>query len=93
MNREAVDEPAERVDPAEAIAGKLLYTERGGPADRGHPLAAAWLPGQLCANCAQWKGPRDRAWGPCTIFYGRPVAAEGWCTVWSLMSSEGGKAS
>lgn len=39
--------------------------------------------GQHCANCIQFTGkaPAD---GPCNIFPGKLVKANGWCKVWVL---------
>ncbi len=39
-------------------------------------------PGQICANCQQWRAGPDVEWGPCAIFPGRSVRNEGWCSVW-----------
>ena len=41
-----------------------------------------WQAGQTCANCLQYQGKPNEAWGPCTIFPGKVVAAKGWCSVW-----------
>ena len=39
-------------------------------------------PGQICANCQQWRAGPDVEWGPCAIFPGRSVRNGGWCSVW-----------
>jgi hypothetical protein len=38
--------------------------------------------GQACRNCALFMGGEDE-WGPCSIFPGRLVNANGWCSVYS----------
>lgn len=35
---------------------------------------------QLCSNCQLYQGADD--WGPCGIFPGKVVAANGWCSAW-----------
>jgi hypothetical protein len=37
---------------------------------------------QKCANCQLYTGKANEAYGPCSIFPGKPVAANGWCTAW-----------
>lgn len=39
-------------------------------------------PGQICANCQQWRAGPDVEWGPCAIFPGKLVRNGGWCSVW-----------
>jgi hypothetical protein len=39
-------------------------------------------PGQICANCQQWRADPDVEWAPCAIFPGRSVRNAGWCSVW-----------
>lgn len=39
-------------------------------------------PGQICANCQQWRADPDVEWAPCAIFPGNSVRNEGWCSVW-----------
>ncbi|MCC7198512.1 MAG: high-potential iron-sulfur protein [Gammaproteobacteria bacterium] len=42
-----------------------------------------YKPGQKCTNCIQFQGkaPAD---GPCNLFPGKTVKANGWCKVWVL---------
>ena len=37
--------------------------------------------GQICSGCQLWTGG-DAEWGPCAIFPGKAVSAEGWCKSW-----------
>ncbi|MDX1571281.1 MAG: high-potential iron-sulfur protein [Xanthomonadales bacterium] len=36
---------------------------------------------QKCLNCQLWQGG-DEGLGPCAIFPGKGVQAEGWCSAW-----------
>ncbi len=38
--------------------------------------------GQLCSNCRLISGPAEDDWRPCSIFPGKLVANEGWCSAW-----------
>ena len=39
-------------------------------------------PESLCANCMLYTGSADSQWGPCAVFPGKLVAADGWCSAW-----------
>lgn len=70
----------ERVDPDDELAQQLGYYEDASAVD-----PAAWPTyeeGQLCANCQLYEGAEGEEWGPCQIFGGQLVAAEGWCSAW-----------
>jgi hypothetical protein len=36
----------------------------------------------ICANCGLYTGKAGDPSGPCAIFQGKLVAANGWCTAW-----------
>jgi hypothetical protein len=38
--------------------------------------------GQTCANCSLYVGDAGSPDGGCSLFYGRSVAARGWCDAW-----------
>jgi len=38
--------------------------------------------GQQCNNCQFWQGG-DVDWGPCPLFPGKSVSAQGWCKSWT----------
>jgi hypothetical protein len=44
-----------------------------------HPKYVA---GQVCANCRHYRGLAADRSGPCTIFLGRRVSANGWCSLY-----------
>jgi len=61
-------------DP-QAVA--LHYTE---DANRIDPSAAAThTAGAKCANCKLFQGSSGDAFGPCQLYPGKAVAANGWC--------------
>ena len=47
------------------------------PASRPNPAED-----QRCSNCALIQGDEGE-WRPCQIFPGKPVNANGWCSVWA----------
>ena len=59
-----------KVDPNDAQAKVLSYVHESPKADN------------ICANCQLYSGATDAAWGGCTIFPGKEVAAGGWCSAW-----------
>jgi hypothetical protein len=73
--------------PVVAIAGYHGTTYAGMlPVD--HPTAKALqytpnstVEGKTCSNCNLYKGG-SAAQGPCVIFPGHDVAANGWCKSW-----------
>lgn len=42
---------------------------------------------QLCINCQLYQGEADKEWGPCAIFPGKAVNANGWCRSWVVKAS------
>jgi High potential iron-sulfur protein len=39
--------------------------------------------GSLCSNCSVYSGADGAPAGPCTLFPGKSVKANGWCKSWS----------
>jgi High potential iron-sulfur protein len=37
---------------------------------------------QKCNNCQLYQGKGNDPWGPCQLFPGKQVAANGWCSAW-----------
>ncbi len=73
---------AESLSESDATAKSLGYV-----ADAKKVNAQAnpnYKPGQLCSNCMQYTGKAGAAEGPCNIFPGKDVKAQGWCKVWVL---------
>jgi hypothetical protein len=38
--------------------------------------------GQICSNCRLISGDADAEWRPCSIFPGKLVNNDGWCSAW-----------
>ncbi|MGL4231045.1 MAG: high-potential iron-sulfur protein [Casimicrobium sp.] len=41
-----------------------------------------YVKGQVCTNCALYKGKESDAWGGCPLFGEKQVAGKGWCSAW-----------
>ncbi len=37
----------------------------------------------ICANCQLYTGASGEQWGGCSIFPGKVVNADGWCSAWA----------
>lgn len=59
-----------KVDPNDPQAKALSYVHESPNANT------------VCANCQLYTGAANTAWGPCAIFPGKEVAADGWCSAW-----------
>jgi len=68
------------VSPSEPQAAALGYVVLTSQADRTKFPAHA--DSQICANCALYTGAVGAQAGPCSIFAGRQVSAQGWCSAW-----------
>lgn len=70
------------VDPLDPQAAPLGYTEDGARVDaRRFPRRTAQ---QVCANCQVYAGKPSESTGPCAVFAGRLVTANGWCSAWVM---------
>lgn len=70
-----------RVSEAEPLAVALGYRHDATQIDRAkYPRFEV---GQVCRNCIQWKGGDADEWGPCGIFPGKLVNANGWCSTYA----------
>ena len=69
------------VSPSDPMAAGVSYQVNATTVD------AAKFPqfkaGSKCSNCVQIGGKDGEAWRPCTIFAGKLVSANGWCTVYA----------
>ena len=66
------------LDPANPTAKALGYHQDSATVDAAQ--YPQHLAGQACRKCAQFRGAAGDAWGPCNIFTGNQVNANGWCT-------------
>ena len=79
---QAADMP--KLDEADPQAASLGYRHDASTVDVAAFPKRAGDEGakQLCSNCQLYTGAADSEWGPCSIFPGKLVAANGWCNAW-----------
>ncbi len=71
---------APMVDEKDPVAVALGYVKDTTKVDAGKfPKHKA---DQKCSNCALYSGKPGEASGPCGLFPGKLVAADGWCNSW-----------
>lgn len=70
VTRHAAAADLPKVDLADPMAKTLGYVH------------ASNNPEQLCNNCELYTGVAGEEWGPCPIFPGKLVNANGWCKSW-----------
>lgn len=70
-----------RLDPADPQARALAYVHDASEVNATEQ--PRYEAGQLCSNCALYTGDDGEAWGPCSIFPGKLVNADGWCVTWA----------
>ncbi|HTJ93593.1 MAG TPA: high-potential iron-sulfur protein [Pararobbsia sp.] len=73
--------PAQKVSPSDADAVKLGYVEVATQVDKAR--SPNYSTGQDCSNCSLYQGKDGEAYGGCTLFGNRLVAAHGWCASYS----------
>jgi hypothetical protein len=66
-----------RVDENGQIAKTLNYVHDARTVD-----AAKRASDRYCNNCALYAGGPGDEWAACSIFPGKVVAGQGWCTAW-----------
>ncbi len=67
-----------RVDENGPMAKALNYVHDAKAVD-----AAKRPSDRFCYNCALYAGGADDSWAECSIFPGKVVAGEGWCSAWA----------
>lgn len=73
----AADMP--HVDTNDPTAKALQYTEDAASVDAAKRGGAD----RHCGNCRFYTGAAGDEYGPCSIFPGKSVHAQGWCTAWA----------
>ncbi len=68
------------VDEQDAQAVALGYVDNSTKADA--TKFKAYTPGSRCSGCALYQGKAGEAAGPCPLFAGKMVAANGWGGSW-----------
>jgi hypothetical protein len=67
---------AEQVSLDDPTAKAIGYVHEAGASDKRTDTT------QFCHNCQLYTGPEGDEWGPCQLFPGKVVNANGWCTAW-----------
>ena len=67
-----------RVSEDDPMAKALNYVHDARTVD-----AAKRFSDRYCNNCALYAGNADAEWDKCSIFPGKVVAGEGWCSAWA----------
>jgi High potential iron-sulfur protein len=70
----------ERVEEDDELAQQLGYKHDASDVDPNE--WPDFQQGRICANCQLYRGAEGDEWGPCDIFGGELVAAQGWCMSW-----------
>lgn len=70
----------DRVEEDEELAQQVGYTHDASQVDPEE--WPDYEEGEVCATCQLYHGESGAEWGPCDIFGGRLVNAEGWCVTW-----------
>jgi len=70
---------ANAVDENSPMAKSLSYISDAAKADQGKRGGAD----RFCKNCQLYTGKAGDASGPCNIFQGQLVNANGWCSAWT----------
>ena len=67
-----------RLDENDPTAKALKYVHDAKTVD-----TAKRSSNQYCNNCALFDGNSDDEWAGCSIFPGKAVSGQGWCSVWA----------
>ncbi|CDH44217.1 MAG: high-potential iron-sulfur protein [Candidatus Competibacteraceae bacterium] len=70
-------EAADVISETDPQATALGYKADATKADKRKDATA------LCSNCNFYSGKAGEASGPCVLFQGKLVTANGWCTAWA----------
>jgi hypothetical protein len=70
----------ERVSEDSELAQQLGYKHDASEVDPNE--WPDYAEGHICANCQLYQGAEGDEWGPCDIFGGELVNANGWCLSW-----------
>jgi hypothetical protein len=69
-----------QVDEKDPQAVALGYVENATKADTAK--FKNYVSGSQCSNCMLYQGKTGDPIGPCPLFAGKRVAAQGWCSSW-----------
>jgi hypothetical protein len=69
------------LDVKDPAAAKLGYVENASQVDlKKYP---AYVKGSVCDNCLLLQGNSGPHYRPCSLFPGKLVSVDGWCSGWS----------
>jgi hypothetical protein len=79
----AATAPMVKLDETDPVASSLGYRNSAADVDRNQ--FEKYQPGQACANCVlfQPEATAEAGWGACSIYPGKLVNADGWCSVYA----------
>jgi hypothetical protein len=84
MRAQGAAQDLPHLDPSDPTAKALGYTEDATKVDKSR--FPAFKPAARCANCNFFQGTGG-PYGPCQIFPGKSVSANGWCASHSPKAS------
>lgn len=73
--------PPARLDPKDPAAAALGYVENA--AQLNAQNSPKFVPGSNCGNCMQLQGKAGDEYRPCSVFPGKLVSVNGWCSAWT----------
>jgi len=73
-----------KVNPEDPQPKALGYVEDAATVDK--EKFAQYAEGSMCSSCNLYSGGDGKAYGPCGIFPGQEVSANGWCTAYQPKS-------
>lgn len=74
-----------RLEESDSMAQALGYKHDASRVDSGQfpSRAGPDSADEFCRNCVHYQAAADVQWAPCTIFPGKLVNADGWCSAWA----------
>ena len=72
--------PASLLEESDPGAQGLAYRADAAKVDPAKN--PSYQAGRTCANCSLYAGEPGQPQGGCALFYGKEVAAAGWCNAW-----------
>lgn len=67
-----------QLDESDGTAKALGYVHDATTVD----LSTRGAADRICRSCRFYTEPASETWGPCTLFPGKSVNANGWCKSW-----------
>ena len=80
LTKQAMADSA-KVSESDPLPAAVGYKANGANVDKAK--FPKYSESAKCSNCVMFQGKPGDAIGPCTLFGGKLVAADGWCNSWS----------